>query len=114
MANLYDLNNEKRRYENLKNDINDIVLRLNNAIAGLDYPILNLENSFKIDNYSQGAEKLKKIKIDLENRKNYLSSEVMNSINGSISHINEEIRREEQRLKEEEERLLALQEQNEK
>lgn len=114
MASLYDLNNEKTRYENLRKDINEIVSKLNNAIVGLDYPISNLENGFKIDDYSKGAEKLRKIKTDLESRRNYLSSEVIVSINNSISQIDGQIKREEQRLREEEEaRLLALQEENE-
>lgn len=105
MSYLDNLYTEKRHYENLKSDVNDIVSRMNTAIMDLEHPIVNLENGFKIDNSSPGTTKLKNIKNNLQARKEYLSNNVISSINSSISHIESEIRKEEQRIREEEERL---------
>lgn len=113
MSYLEELYNNKKRYENLKKDINEVVDKISGVINNLHYPIINLENSLMIDGYSAGANKLKNIKSNLEIRNSYLSGNVVTSINNSIFSTNSEITREDQRIKEEQ-RIIEEQKQLEK
>ena len=113
MSYLDSLYSERNRYEGLKSDVNSIIAKLADIASDLNTPITNLDNSFKIDNISLGANKISSIKNSLESRSEHLSNNVIPSINGEISSINEKINAEEERIRREEEerekeRLEAL------
>ncbi len=82
---LSELYRQKSRFEALKRNVQEIINELTNIINNMKNPIDNISTNFQIDNVSMPAEQLISIKIDLENKKAYLSSTVLNSINSEIS-----------------------------
>lgn len=82
---LSELYRQKSRFEALKRNVQEIINELTNIINNMKNPIDNISTNFQIDNVSMTAEQLISIKIDLENKKAYLSSTVLNSINSEIS-----------------------------
>lgn len=82
---LSELYRQKSRFEALKRNVQEIINELTNIINNMKNPIDNISTNFQIDNVSMPTEQLISIKIDLENKKAYLSSTVLNSINSEIS-----------------------------
>lgn len=109
MAYLDELYAEKKRYEVLRTKVNDAASKIGEAVNKLDTPITNLENSFKIDDFSSGTQKLKKIKNELEYAENSLSGGVISAIDSEISHLEDLIEEEEAKEDEEEEETPVTQ-----
>lgn len=109
---LSELYRQKSRFEALKRNVQEIINELTNIINNMKNPIDNISTNFQIDNVSMPAEQLISIKIDLENKKAYLSSTVLNSINSEISDyqakIEAELRALEQDKQEELRRLKKI------
>ena len=106
MANLSDLYDKKRKYENLRGSIEQIISSLNIGINNLEYAASNIPNYYNVNTLSADNGKTGIIRGSLMDKKNFLSNTIIPAINNAIYGVNVEIQRtiEENRRREEEER----------
>jgi len=81
----------KRKYENLKVDVNNIISKLNRAIECLSVPAEKIKNAYIIDSVSVDNGKLNTVRQNLINKRDYLSNNVLYSIRREIEEISNEI-----------------------
>lgn len=81
----------KRKYKNLKSNINLIIGELNNAIENLEIPSNKINNLYSIDSTSVDNGKINSVRQDLIDRRNYLKNIVLVQINKEIRELNQNI-----------------------
>lgn len=81
----------QRKYRNLKSNINSIISNLNSAIENLETPSDRIDNYYNIDSISIDQGKLKSIRQDLINRRNYLKNIVLVEINKELNELSNSI-----------------------
>lgn len=81
----------QRKYRNLKLNINSIITNLNKAIESLEIPSDRIGNYYNIDNISIDKGKLKNLRQDLINKKNYLENVVLVEINNQLNELSNNI-----------------------
>lgn len=81
----------KRKYKNLKSNINLIIGELNNAIENLEIPSNKINNLYSIDSTSADNGKINSVRQDLIDRRNYLKNIVLVQINKEIRELNQNI-----------------------
>lgn len=82
---------DQRKYRNLKSNINSIISNLNNAIENLETPSDRIDNYYNIDSISIDKGKLKELRQDLINRRNYLKNIVLVEINKELNELSNNI-----------------------
>lgn len=82
---------DQRKYRNLKSNINSIISNLNSAIENLETPSDKIDNYYNIDAMSIDKGKLKELRQDLINRRNYLKNIVLVEINKELKELSENI-----------------------
>ena len=91
MDNVEELLTKKRKYENLKSNINSIINKLTSAIENLEIPANRIKNSYNIDSNSIDENKINGVRQNLINKKNYLVNTVLYAINKDLKEIKEKI-----------------------
>lgn len=81
----------QRKYRNLKSNINSIISNLNSAIENLETPSDRIDNYYNIDSISVDKGKLKELRQDLINRRNYLKNIVLVEINKELNELSNNI-----------------------
>jgi len=82
---------DQRKYRNLKSNINSIISNLNSAIENLEIPSDKIDNYYNIDSMGIDKGKLKELRQDLINRRNYLKNIVLVEINKELKELSENI-----------------------
>lgn len=91
MESVEELLTKKRKYENLKANINSIINKLTSAIENLETPVNRIKNSYSIDSISIDENKINDVRQNLINKKNYLVNNVLYTINKNLKEIKEKI-----------------------
>lgn len=91
MDNVDELLSNKRKYKNLKSNINSIINKLNNSIENLEIPSNRIKNIYTIDSLSIDVGKLNSVREDLIARRNYLKNNVLYKINEELKEIEEKL-----------------------
>ena len=91
MDNVDELLSNKRKYKNLKSNINSIINKLNNSIENLEIPSNRIKNIYNIDSLSIDVGKLNSVREDLIARRNYLKNNVLYKINEELKEIEEKL-----------------------
>lgn len=82
---------DKRKYKNLKSNINLIINELNKAIENLEIPSNKISNLYNINSSSIDNGKISFVRQDLINRRNYLKNIVLVQINKEINELDNNI-----------------------
>ena len=82
---------DKKKYKNLKTNINLIINQLNSAIENLEISSNDIKNMYNIDTISIDEKKLFAVRQDLINRKNFLKNIVMVELNKELNEIEDNI-----------------------
>ena len=82
---------DQRKYRNLKSNINSIISNLNRAIENLETPSDRIDNYYSIDSISIDKGKLKELRQDLINRRNYLKNIVLVEISKELNELSNNI-----------------------
>lgn len=90
-VNIEELVADKRQYTLLKDDVENMINRLNNCIKYLETPANTIASAYTIDNVSVDKGNLKTIRQNLINKRNFLLNEVLVEINLKIKEISEVI-----------------------
>ena len=91
MNDLNSMLSDKRKYKNLKSNINLIVSELNKAIENLEISSNKIGNSYSINSSSIDNGKISSVRQDLINRRNYLKNIVLVQINKEINELDNNI-----------------------
>lgn len=91
MNDLNSMLSDKRKYKNLKSNINLIISELNKAIENLEIPSNKIGNSYNINSSSIDNGKISSVRQDLINRRNYLKNIVLVQINKEINELDNNI-----------------------
>ncbi len=91
MDDLSTMLSNQRKYKNLRSNINSIINSLNNAIENLETPSDRIDNYYSIDSISADQGKLKALRQDLINRRNYLKNIVLVEINKELNELSNSI-----------------------
>lgn len=81
----------RRKYRNLRANINLIINELNKAIENLEIPSSKISSLYNIDSISIDEGKINSVRQDLINRRNYLKNIVLVQINREINELNQNI-----------------------
>lgn len=81
----------QRNYNNLSYNINLIINNLNSAIEKLEIPSEKIDNYYNIDSVSIDEGKLKTVRQNLINKRDYLRSIVLVEINRELDELNNNI-----------------------
>lgn len=79
--------NDKRKYQNLKYNINLIIEKLDSVIESLDTPSDKIDQLYNIDSISIDGSKLYSVRQNLINKKNYLKNIVLVEINNELNNL---------------------------
>lgn len=90
-VNIDELVADKRQYTLLKDDVENMINKLNNCIKYLEIPANNIASAYTIDNIAIDKGNLKTIRQNLINKRNFLLNEVLVEINLKIKEISEVI-----------------------
>lgn len=91
MDDLSTMLSNQRKYKNLRSNINSIISNLNSAIENLEIPSDRIDNHYNIDSISVDQGKLKTLRQDLINRRNYLKNIVLVEINKELNDLSNSI-----------------------
>ena len=91
MNDLNSMLSDKRKYKNLKSNINLIISELNKAIENLEIPYNKISNLYNINSSSIDNGKISSVRQDLINRRNYLKNIVLVQINKEINELDNNI-----------------------
>lgn len=91
MNDLNSMLSDKRKYKNLKSNINLIINELNKAIENLEIPSNKISNLYNINSSSIDNGKISSVRQDLINRRNYLKNIVLVQINKEINELDNNI-----------------------
>ena len=91
MDDLNTMLSNQRKYRNLRYNVNCIINSLNNAIENLEIPSDKIDNYYNIDSISVDQGKLKELRQDLINRRNYLRNIVLYEINKELNELSNSI-----------------------
>ena len=89
MDGISGLLSERRRYVTLRNNVNQIIQKLNVAITNLDIPGDQIKNLYNIDYISIDKGNINKIRENLTTRRNNLKTTILNQINREIRRIDD-------------------------
>lgn len=81
----------QRNYKNLSYNINLIINNLNSAIEKLEIPSDKIDNYYNIDSVSIDEGKLKTVRQNLINKRDYLRNIVLVEINRELNELNNNI-----------------------
>ena len=81
----------QRNYKNLSYNINLIINNLNDAIEKLEIPSDKIDNYYNIDSVSIDKGKLKSVRQNLINKRDYLKNIVLVEINRELNELNNNI-----------------------
>ena len=106
MASLDYLFQERKRYENLLNDVQSLISTLGNSKNSIEPVKSNLVNNYSFDLMSADNEIVSKNITKINDYYNYIKSNVIQEINNKIYGLNSDITQEKERIRrvEEEER----------
>ena len=82
---------DQRKYRNLRSNVNSIISNLNSAIESLETPSDRIDNYYNIDAIGIDKGKLKELRQDLINRRNYLKNIVLVEINKELNELSKNI-----------------------
>lgn len=91
MDNIEDLLSKKRKYKNLKSNINIIINKLNSAIENLEIPATRIKKIYNIDSISIDENRINSIRQKLIDKRNYLKNNVLYSINKELNELEDNI-----------------------
>lgn len=81
----------QRNYKNLSYNINLIINNLNSAIEKLEIPSEKIDNYYNIDSVSIDEGKLKTVRQNLINKRDYLRNIVLVEIDRELNELNNNI-----------------------
>lgn len=91
MNNVDELLSKKRKYKNLKSNINLIISKLNSSIENLEVPSNEIKKIYNVDSISIDEGALNSVREKLTNKKNYLRNNVLYAINKELNKVEQEI-----------------------
>ena len=83
--------NDKKKYANLKYNVNQIINYLNNIIDALEVPSQKLKDIYTVDSKAIDDEETSSIRQDLISRKKYLENTILVEINKELKDIDNSI-----------------------
>lgn len=83
--------NDKRKYTDLKTNIEYIIKYLNSAIENLETPSSKIKDLYNIDSLSIDNGRINAIRQDLIEKRNYLNNVVLIELDQNVKKINESI-----------------------
>lgn len=104
MASIYELNQKKNQYMNLKNSVTDIINSLNSNISILETPSSNIGIYYEVNGQSADKNAIYNEKKKLIDKRDYLNNCVIPAINDNINSIQNDIKQEEARIEEQQRR----------
>lgn len=109
MSSISQCYQEIARYNNLKAKVSSISSSLSPVISYTSNLEINIKNKYSVDDDATPiVGKVSKLRNDIQNTQNYLSSNIISAIDDEISKLYETIRR----LEEEERRRIAAEEES--
>ena len=91
MDNVDELLSKKRKYKNLKSNINLIISKLNSSIENLEVPSNEIKKIYNVDSISIDEGALNSVREKLTNKKNYLRNNILYAINKELNKVEQEI-----------------------
>ncbi len=82
---------DKKKYANLKYNVNLIINYLNNIIDALEVPSQKLKDIYTVDSKAIDDEETSSIRQDLISRKKYLENTILVEINKELKDIDNSI-----------------------
>ena len=91
MDNVDELLSKKRKYKNLKSNINLIISKLNSSIENLEVPSNEIKKIYNVDSISIDEGALNSVREKLTNKKNYLRNNILYAITKELNKVEQEI-----------------------